>query len=62
MANSVDPDQMPHSAASDLDLQCLLQPVCPNIKGYYGMFIMVCAEDSICNSTGEQKNIPMATI
>ena len=28
MANSVDPDQMPHSAASDLGLHCLQRPVC----------------------------------
>ena len=30
------PDQMLHSVVSDLDLHCLLRPVCPNIKGYYG--------------------------
>ena len=30
MANSVDPDQMPHSAASDLGLHCLQRPICPN--------------------------------
>ena len=28
MANSVDPDQRPHSAASDLDLHCLQRPIC----------------------------------
>ena len=27
MANSIDPDQMLHSAAFDLDLHCLLWPV-----------------------------------
>ena len=32
MANSVDPDQMLHSAASDLGLQCLLWPGCPNTE------------------------------
>ena len=31
MANSVDPDQMPHYAASDLGLHCLQRPICPNI-------------------------------
>ena len=36
MANSADPDQMPHSAASDLGLQCLLKSVCPNTLGKYG--------------------------
>ena len=27
---TVDPDQMLHSAASDLGLHCLFRPVCPN--------------------------------
>ena len=36
VANSVDPDEMPHSAASHLGLYCLLRPVCPNICGKYG--------------------------
>ena len=30
VANSVDPDQTPRSAASDLGLHCLLRSVCPN--------------------------------
>ena len=30
MANSVDPDQTPHSVASDLGLHCLQGPICPN--------------------------------
>ena len=38
MANSVDPDQMPHHAASDLGLHCLLRPVYPNIYGLYIQF------------------------
>ena len=29
MANSVDPDQMPHSVASDLGLHCLQRPISP---------------------------------
>ena len=29
MAKSVHPDQMPHSAASDLGLRCLQRPICP---------------------------------
>ena len=33
VANTVDADQMLHSAASDLGLQCLLRHVCPNIMG-----------------------------
>ena len=37
MTNSADPDQMPHFAASDLGLHCLLRPVCPNTSGYYGI-------------------------
>ena len=36
-ANSVDPDQMLHSAASDLDLHCLL-PVCLNTLGKHSLF------------------------
>ena len=31
VANSVDPDETPRSAASHLGLYCLLRPVCPNI-------------------------------
>ena len=37
MANSVDPDETPHSAASHLGLYCLLRPVCPNTYSKYGM-------------------------
>ena len=36
VANSVDPDEMLHSAASHLGLHCLLRPVCPNIYGKKG--------------------------
>ena len=39
VANSVDPDQMLHSTASDLGLQCLLRPICLNIMGIYGKTI-----------------------
>ena len=35
-ANSVDPDEMPHSVASHLGLHCLLWSVCPNTYGKYG--------------------------
>ena len=38
MANSVDLDEMPHSAASHLGLNCLLRPLCPNTYGKYGIF------------------------
>ena len=31
-------DQMPHSAASDLGLHCLLKPVLPNTSDYYGIY------------------------
>ena len=31
MANIVDPDQMPHSVASDQGLHCLLWPVCLSV-------------------------------
>ena len=40
MTNSVDPDQMPHSAVSDLGLHCLQRPICPNTYGYYGTYNM----------------------
>ena len=36
MANSVDPDQMPHSVASDLGLHYLQSSICLNTSGYYG--------------------------
>ena len=36
MANSVDPDQMLHSFASDLGLHCLMRPICLNTLGKYG--------------------------
>ena len=38
MANSVDHDQTTQSTATDQFLHCLLRPVFPNIKGYYGTF------------------------
>ena len=37
VANSVDPDEMPRSAAPHLGLNCLLRPVCPNTYGKYGV-------------------------
>ena len=36
VANSVDPDETPRSAASHLGLYCLLRSVCPNTYGKYG--------------------------
>ena len=38
MANSVDPDKTPHSAA-DLCLHCLLKPGYPNTQSKYGNMI-----------------------
>ena len=38
MPNSTDPDEMPHSVASHLDLHCLLRPVCPNTYGKYDIY------------------------
>ena len=35
MANSVDPDQMQRSVASDEGLHCLPRPVCKNTSDYY---------------------------
>ena len=36
MANSVDPDQTSHSAASDLGLHFLQMFICTDTSGYYG--------------------------
>ena len=44
MANSVDQDETPRSAASHLGLNCLLRPVCPNTYGKYGNF-----KNDFCN-------------
>ena len=38
VANSVDPDEMPHYVASHLGLHNLLRPVCPNTYGKYGIY------------------------
>ena len=35
VTNSVDHDQIPHSAASDLGLRCLLKSVCPSTQSKY---------------------------
>ena len=35
MANSIDPDQMPHSVVSDQGLHCLQRHICPNTWVYY---------------------------
>ena len=61
VANSVDPDETPHSV-SHLGLYCLLRPVCPNIYGKYGIQnvcpvkILIrlpectgCSESSLCS-------------
>ena len=39
MADSVDQDQTPHSAASDLGLHCLHRPVSPNTWSKYDNMI-----------------------
>ena len=47
VANSVDPDEMPHSAASHLGLNCLLRPVCLNTYGKYSNYIfLICCEST----------------
>ena len=35
MANSVDPDEMLHSAASHLGQHCFFRPVCPNTNSIH---------------------------
>ena len=37
MANNVDPDQTPHSSASDLDRHCLQRPISPSTFGCFGI-------------------------
>ena len=46
MANSVDPDQMPHSAASDLGLHCLQRLSVPilrvfTVSQYYYLLMLI---------------------
>ena len=36
ITNRVDTDQTAPEEQSDLGLQCLLRPICPNISNYYG--------------------------
>ena len=41
MLNSVNLDQTPYdSAVSDLNLHCLLRPICPNTWGRYGKYLL----------------------
>ena len=42
MANCVEPDQMPRSAASTLGVQCLLRSVPPSTYSYYGTVKHTC--------------------
>ena len=43
VANSVDPDQMPHFVASDLGLHYALGQSIPIFKVYNSMYIVTCA-------------------
>ena len=52
MANSVDPDQTPQSAASDLGLHCLQRPICSNTSGCYG----ICYSYRVATHYGKQEN------
>ena len=45
VANSVDPDETPYSAASNLGLHYLLRPVCPITHGKYGSLLPL---ETIC--------------
>ena len=44
MANNVEPDEVPRSAASHLGLHCLLRPVCPNT---YNIFTVIRERSSL---------------
>ena len=55
MANSVDPDETPRSAASHLGLNCLLRPVCPNTYGKYGSSRLTTVfRDSVDSKVGNE--------
>ena len=41
ISDSVDPDQLPHSVASDLGLHCLLRLVCPNTWEKYDKSVLI---------------------
>ena len=58
MANSVDPDETPHSAASHLGLNCLLRPVCPNTYGKYGIASLVCVNNG---SVSDNEDLPRSS-
>ena len=50
VANSVDSDETPPSAASHLGLHCLLRPVCPNTYGKYGTTIVLMRNKKIIDT------------
>ena len=50
MANSVNPDQRLHFAASDLGLHCLPKTVCPNTKGTYNSKETFSISEFVCKS------------
>ena len=52
VANSVDPDQTPRSAASDLGLHCLLRSVFPNTQSKYGYLIKSTPHPRLRNHPG----------
>ena len=62
MANSVDPDETPRSAASHLDLYCLLRPICPSIYGKYGIICYANEMTSLVFFSGGKKRKLSATI
>ena len=55
--NSVDPDQMPHFAASDLGIHCLLRPVCPNLR----VITVISKKENRWNSTNLKVMSPLIT-
>ena len=51
VANRVDPDETPRSAASHLGLLCLLRPICPNTYCKYGtsrVFFVANPQPDVC--------------
>ena len=51
MANNVNPDEKPCSAASHLGLHCLLKPDCPNTNGKYSK-----QANTVCYSISTHSN------
>ena len=59
LANNVDPDQMPHSMASDLGLHCFPRPFCLNTQGTYPLLLFPDPEDATVLIESVLPNLPL---